>query len=136
MQQRKSAVVEFHHHSLQSLQDVGNFDQVKRNRLIRAKQRARSDSEKQRITNLTGGASNGDFNRRFHTSSSATDPVRSNTDFPSQFLMMFLILIMIVWGIASPAETFRSYVLRRPNCSRKTSSAVFKPAPSSPTTPE
>lgn len=62
LEKRKSAIVQFHHHSLESGQCGFDFDQMKNNRLVWAEHGAGSDPEQQRITNLTGSTGHRDTN--------------------------------------------------------------------------
>ena len=61
-QERERAIIQFHDHALERLEAGWNFDQVQRDRLVRAKHRARSDAENERITNLSGRSGDRDFN--------------------------------------------------------------------------
>jgi len=56
VQQREGAVVELHHHALQSLLRalIGNFQQLKDNRLVFAEHFAAGDAEQQAVANLAG----------------------------------------------------------------------------------
>ena len=55
-ERRKGAVVEFHDHAIERGQGGFDFNQVQNDRLVRAEHRAGSDAEKERVTDLSGGA--------------------------------------------------------------------------------
>ena len=65
-EQRESAVIELHHYTLQCTQCRRNFQQLQNNGLIRPQHIASSDAEGQCITDIAGGAGNGDTDRIFH----------------------------------------------------------------------
>lgn len=60
-QQRESAVVEFHHHTLERLQCRLDLEQPQLDRTVRAQQRAAGQAEQQAVADLAGGAGNGDL---------------------------------------------------------------------------
>ncbi|CKQ80443.1 Uncharacterised protein [Mycobacterium tuberculosis] len=62
-QQRESAVVEFHHHTLERLQCRLDLEQPQLDRTVRAQQRAAGQAEQQAVADLAGGAGNGDLER-------------------------------------------------------------------------
>jgi len=68
VQQRKRAIVEFHHHTAERFLRllVGDFQHLQNDRLIFAEHFAAGDSEQQAIADLAGGAGDGNANRAFH----------------------------------------------------------------------
>ena len=58
----KRAVVQFHHHALERRQGRLDFDEVQDDRLVRPEHRAGGDAEQEGITDLAGGAGDGDTN--------------------------------------------------------------------------
>src|SRR5690606_14303457 len=62
LQQRESAVVEFHGNTLQGFHGFldRSFDQLQNHRLVGAKHCTRSDAEKKGVADLTGSSSYGD----------------------------------------------------------------------------
>ena len=59
-EQRKRAVVQFHHHAAERGQGGFDFDQMQNDGLVRPEHRAGGDAEQEGITDLAGGA--GDCN--------------------------------------------------------------------------
>ena len=73
---RKGAVVEFHDHAIERGQGGFDFKQVQNDRLVRTEHGAGSDAEKERVTDLSGGAGDSDANgNRAHTFSKAASMV-------------------------------------------------------------
>ncbi len=66
VEQRERAVVEFHHHAAERRQAGLDFDQVQDDRLVRAEHGAGGDAEEKGITDLAGGAGDGDCDGGFH----------------------------------------------------------------------
>ena len=64
-QQRESAVFQFHHHALERFLGAFNrhFQQLQDHGLVFAQHFARGDAEQQGVTDLTGGAGDGNANR-------------------------------------------------------------------------
>ena len=58
-QQREGAVFEFHHHALDGLLGLGQVEQLEDDRLVFAEHFAGGDAEQQAITDLAGGAGDG-----------------------------------------------------------------------------
>ncbi len=65
-QGREGAVVELHHHALQRGQRRGDLEQVQDHRLIGAEHVAGGDAEQQGVTDLAGGAGDGNTDGSFH----------------------------------------------------------------------
>src|SRR5205807_1286114 len=65
-QQGKCAIVQLHGHALEGGERVRNFDERKRDRLIRPEHGAGGNSENERVTDLSGRAGNDDFDGRSH----------------------------------------------------------------------
>ena len=66
LEQRESAVVEFHHHAAEGLECGFDFDQVENDRLSGSEHRARGDAEQEGVTNLTGSAGHSDTDGSVH----------------------------------------------------------------------
>ncbi|MGC4031093.1 MAG: hypothetical protein QM754_05015 [Tepidisphaeraceae bacterium] len=68
VQQREGAVVEFHGDALKGFHGFfdRNFKQLEDDRLVRAEHRAFGDAEQQGVTDLAGGARDGDSNGLLH----------------------------------------------------------------------
>src|ERR1044071_1787285 len=66
LEKRKRTIIQLHHHTLERFDHRRNLNQVKHNRLFGAEHFARCDTEKERITNLSGGASDRDLNWWVH----------------------------------------------------------------------
>ena len=66
-QQREGAVLELHHHALERLLGllVRDFQQLQDHGLVLAQHFARGDAEQQGVTDLTGGAGDGDADGGF-----------------------------------------------------------------------
>ena len=62
LEQRKRAIVQFHHHAVERGQRGFNFDQMQNDGLVRAEHRAGGDAEQEGITDLAGGAGDCDSN--------------------------------------------------------------------------
>ena len=62
VQERKCTILELHQCSAQGRQRRRDFQQLKRDRLIRPERRARGQSKKQRVPDLPAGAGDGDAN--------------------------------------------------------------------------
>jgi hypothetical protein len=58
---RERAIIQLHHHTLQRFLCffVWNFEQLKNDRLVFSQHLARGDTKQQRISDLTGGTSDG-----------------------------------------------------------------------------
>ena len=60
-QQRERAVVELHHHALERLEGGLDLEQPQLDRAVRTQQRAAGQAEQQAVTDLAGGAGDGDL---------------------------------------------------------------------------
>ena len=67
LEQRKAAVLQFHHQALQGRHCRRDFNQVQNQGLVLAEHRPRGDAEQEGITDLAGGAGNSNTNRSIHT---------------------------------------------------------------------
>ena len=65
-EQRKCAIVQFHHHAIQRAERSGNLNQMQCERLVRPEHLSRGDAKQKRVTNLSGSASYSDFNWSLH----------------------------------------------------------------------
>ena len=66
--QRERAILELHHHALERCLDLVDrqLEELQDHRLIRAEELAAGDAEKEAITDLAGGAGDGNANGRLH----------------------------------------------------------------------
>jgi hypothetical protein len=68
VESREGAVIQFHHHALYRRRRRGNLQQIQVDRLIGAQHLARSDPKRERITDVSGRARDGDSDWLLHDS--------------------------------------------------------------------
>jgi len=76
--------MQLHHHAIERPERTWNFNEMQRERLVWPEHFAGGDPKNQRVTNLPGGTGHGDFKRRLHHYSLATDAVLSNVEASTQ----------------------------------------------------
>ena len=66
LQQRKSAIVQFHNHAIKRAERIRNFNQMQRERLVPSEHFSGGDAKDKRVTNLSGCAGDSELKRRLH----------------------------------------------------------------------
>src|SRR5207249_12111818 len=66
LQQRKSAIVQFHNHAIKRAERIRNFNQMQRERLVPSEHFPGGDAKDERVTNLSGCAGDSNLKRRLH----------------------------------------------------------------------
>mgnify|MGYP003694768455 CR=1 FL=1 len=63
LQERECAILQLHDHAFESVESRWDFDQMQRDGLFRAEHRAGSHAKNKRVTNLSSGPGDRDFDR-------------------------------------------------------------------------